>query len=1185
MLLNNDAISLITRTVSLHLNKPINDGFSVTLIKYYLKNNSLSDFLKYAKALGFPDENDSSAARQVYKLINDNISTIEKVLKDRADKAQVPKRPVNELERKKNDRNNKKAKLALAFHEEEEDEIEDSLQETKPTKVSFKKNNYKYTGNPKSKGLLPDEDLDELDFSINLPESRTAEVLKPAETPRFKFKKLKKEDTLRIKQDDTFTKNQSSDPNIDVKVDTEISPAPKDKTPVLSLTELADLEKQNQPQTQKQELGLDSILDNNEDLENDREWYTIDEYDNNYDDFEDENSVSTTGNNTGPSRARNKAHGMPESAGGGFDDVTGEYYDYDHNLNQSEDHSRIPIISHYFIPPFLEESKDYLSLQVGQNKMDNKISNIGPTISPIKNPDSELAIMAKQGSIIVKERKSKTEKSKQAKERSSLSGTALGNVLGVEDKEKANDSNDKLKQSELEKKNDMEVRDEEVSIQEQRHSLPAFAVKKDLLRTISENQVTIVIGETGSGKTTQLTQYLCEEGFGSNFDQLNKKRMIGCTQPRRVAAMSVAKRVSEEMNCKLGDEVGYAIRFEDRTNPHKTIIKYMTEGVLLREVLVDPNLEKYSCIIMDEAHERSLSTDVLLGLFKMLLMRRKDLKLIVTSATMNADRFTRYFGNAPQFTIPGRTFPVEVLFNKTGCTDYVETAVKQVLTIHLQNSAKSKHNDGDILVFMTGQEDIEVTCELLQEKLDMLENPPPLDIIPIFSTMPADLQKKIFNKTNLERRKVVVATNIAETSLTVDGVKYVIDTGLVKLKVYNPKLGMDMLQVIPISMANAQQRSGRAGRTGPGVAYRLYTERSADEQMYLQPIPEIQRTNLSNVMLQLKSLKIDDVPNFPFLDPPPKDLLSCSLYDLWSIGAIDNLGELTKLGQSMSKFPMEPTLSKLILLSSRPEFHCSEEIIIIVAMLSVPSVYFRPKERAAEADSIREKFSIAESDHLTLLNIYNQWKAHSEKPLMNGKKLANWCAKNFFHSKSLLRAHDIKNQIMSIMDKNKLKISKSKSDENIRKCLCAAFYQQLAKLVKINIGNSGNSEYTHLRHNYMKMYLHPTSALNGGTSMAPSYVVYHELILTNREYMSCVTSVDPLWLLEFGYIFYGVAPNVQAKISGNIDFNLIGVTQLERNLEEDRAKYQAKIQDKGAIKKKSGTTQNVKSKFNKRRAF
>ena len=783
------------------------------------------------------------------------------------------------------------------------------------------------------------------------------------------------------------------------------------------------------------------------------------------------------------------------------------------------------------------------------------------TINPIKNPNSELAISAKRGSFVVNERRSKNERAKQAKDSSSLQGTALGNVLQIKEEKEVSATT-----SGAEEKVDKEL------IQKQRKSLPAFAVRHELLRTIAENQVTVVIGETGSGKTTQLTQFLLEDGFGSNLAKNGERLMIGCTQPRRVAAMSVAKRVSEEYGCKLGEEVGYSIRFEDVTTKEKTIIKYMTEGVLLREILMDANLEHYSCIIMDEAHERSLSTDVLLGLFRNLIRRRKDLKLIITSATMNAERFMNFFGDVPQFTIPGRTFPVDTLFSKSTCSDYVDAAVKQVMTIHLQNYSKYKRNDGDILVFMTGQEDIEMTCELVREKLALLDDPPPLDVYPIYSTMPADLQRKIFDKPSETRRKVVVATNIAETSLTVDGIKYVVDTGLVKLKVYNPKLGMDTLQVVPISLANAQQRSGRAGRTGPGLAYRLYTERAIGEDlMYIQPIPEIQRTNLTNVMLLLKSLKVEDVTKFPFLDSPPTDLLSNSLYDLWIMEALDNCGNLTSLGHNMMVFPIEATLSKLIFLSCRPQFSCSSEIVTIVSMLSVPSVFFRPKERAQESDAARERFFVAESDHLTLLNVYNQYETQRSK----GRKTAAWCSKNFLHHKSLSRARDIRNQLILIMKKNKLPILKSTNNDTIRKCLCAVYFHQLATLAKTDF-NKG-SVYTHLRQSYMNMHLHPTSALNSGAEAMASHVIYHELILTTKEYMSCVTVVDPVWLLEFGAIFFDTTPAVKQRIQEQYGVSLRSKEQVIKELERDS---QALLVEEAKVKKES-----KHSRLGKKRAF
>lgn len=1147
-----DAISRLTALLSESLNRPITDSFTLSLVKFYLKTTSQSAFLVYTKALGFSSDASDGLGKRVYDYINDNIHAIDRIMKQDgiSSTLSVSKRTDDPKKRRKPV---KRPRLALDYEDAE---------------------------NVPEKVLEPISGPDA--FLDDLPDAQP--VVRPA---KFKFKTIKKEDAMRIKEEpltqelerEVTTPAPSFQPEVKHIVKSE---------PVLSLADLANIEKQlslsvyDAIKEEDAQLEYELLRDTSAESENidlDRDWYMSEDFGGQAlaEQYEDLEAPSYTSHNF---KSRNfKSKHSRDQNGAGFDSVTGEYVDYDHEQSNDEnDLSSIVLTSTFFVPPFLESARDSLSMLVGSNiKKDNFISAIGPSVEVIKDSTSELALSSKNGSFVVKDKKTKRERSKQAKDRSKLQGTALGNVLGVEEEPIE------------EQQNDQQIDDspstDQLSIQQQRRSLPAYAVKKDLMRILFENQITIVVGETGSGKTTQLAQFLYEEGLGSNISTHGRRKMIGCTQPRRMAAMSVAKRVSEEMNCVLGEEVGYSIRFEDKTNHNKTIVKYMTDGVLLREILVDPMLENYSCVIMDEAHERSLNTDILLGLFKVLLSKRKDLKLIVTSATMNADRFSSFFGNAPQFVIPGRTFPVDVMFSKASCSDYVETAVKQVLTIHLANSARTKTSDGDILVFMTGQEDIEVTCELIKEKLDLLDDPPPLDVYPIYSTLPADLQKKIFNKLSASRRKVVVATNIAETSLTVDGIKYVVDTGLIKLKIFNPKLGMDMLQVVPVSLANVNQRSGRAGRTGPGVAYRLYTERATDlKQMYAQPIPEIQRTNLSNILLLLKSLKVDDIKAFPFLDSPPVDLLNYSLYNLWSIGAVDDLGDMTDLGQAMTSFPIDPTLSKLIILACKPQFLCSDEILSIISMLSVPSVFFRPKERAREADMAREKFLVFESDHLTLLNVYLQFEAHLRKSQGNYRGISQWCTKNFLYLKSLLRARDIRNQLLLIMKKKDLSVVRLKSDDDIRKCLCAAYYQQLAKLVKISISGNDQAEYTNLRYTFMKMYLHPTSALNGGTSMAPSYVVYHELVLTSKEYINCVTAVDPLWLLEFGYMFYEVNSATRKKIEPVLDFRLIGTEEFSQRLEASKQAFDKKVAAK-ASRRVVKTATEGRTQFNRRRAF
>lgn len=828
-----------------------------------------------------------------------------------------------------------------------------------------------------------------------------------------------------------------------------------------------------------------------------------------------------------------------------------------------EDSMRVHLLVHDLRPPFLD----------GRTIFTKQLD----PVPAVRDYQSDMAVFSRKGSKVVKERRQQRERQKQAQDATNIAGTALGNVMGVKDEDDTDSALPAIKQeddkpiepqshkfSDVMKKNDGASNfSQNKSLREQREFLPAFAVREDLLRVIRDNQVIIVVGETGSGKTTQLTQFLLEDGYGN-------RGMIGCTQPRRVAAMSVAKRVSEEMECKLGSTVGYAIRFEDCTSK-ETVIKYMTDGVLLRESLNEPNLDRYSCVIMDEAHERALNTDVLMGLFKKILQRRRDIKLIVTSATMNSKRFSDFFGGAPEFTIPGRTFPVDVMFSRSPVEDYVDQAVQQVLSIHVSQG------QGDILVFMTGQEDIEATCELIQERLNALNDPPKLSILPIYSQMPADLQAKIFDRAAPGVRKCIVATNIAETSLTVDGIMFVVDAGYSKLKVYNPRMGMDTLQITPISQANSGQRSGRAGRTGPGKAYRLYTEKAYQDELYIQTIPEIQRTNLANTVLLIKSLGVKDLLDFDFMDPPPQETITTSLFDLWALGALDNVGELTDLGSKMNAFPMDPSLAKLLITSV--DYGCSEEMITIVSMLSVPNVFYRPKERQEESDAAREKFFVPESDHLTYLHVYSQWKSNGFSD--------RWCNQHFLHSKSLRRAKEVRDQLADIMRNQKMEMTSCGTDwDVIRKCICSGYYHQAAKV-------KGIGEYVNLRTS-VTVQLHPTSALYG-LGFLPDYVVYHELILTSKEYMSTVTSVDPRWLAELGGVFYSVKEKgYSARDKRVIETEFNRKMEIEAQMLEDKKRHDEKlaaeengpglsIASKSGAKKKIVTAGAVKKPVVKRR--
>lgn len=601
----------------------------------------------------------------------------------------------------------------------------------------------------------------------------------------------------------------------------------------------------------------------------------------------------------------------------------------------------------------------------------------------------------------------------------------------------------------------------------------------------------MIVGETGSGKTTQVTQYLAEEGFADSSK-------IGCTQPRRVAAVSVAKRVAEEVGCRVGQEVGYTIRFEDCTSPD-TRIKYMTDGMLQRECLVDPDLKAYSVLMLDEAHERTIATDVLFGLLKKALQRRPDLKLIVTSATLDAEKFSSYFFGCPIFTIPGRTYPVEILYTKEPEPDYLDASLITVMQIHLSEPP------GDILVFLTGQEEIDTSCEILYERMRALgPSVPELIIMPVYSALPSEMQSRIFEPAPPGARKVVLATNIAETSITIDGIYYVVDPGFVKQNAYDARLGIDSLVVTPISQAQARQRAGRAGRTGPGKCYRLYTEAAFRNEMLPNPIPDIQRQNLASTILALKAMGINDLLHFDFMDPPPAQTMLTALESLYALSALDDEGLLTRLGRKMADFPMDPPMAKMLITSV--DMGCSEEMLSIVAMLSIPNVFYRPKDKQAQADAKRAKFFQPEGDHLTLLTVYNAW--------VSSRFSMPWCMDNFIQGRALRRAQDVRKQLVGIMDRYHHDILSCGSNySRVRRAICSGYFRNAAR-------RDPQEGYRTLAEGGGNVYLHPSSSL---FHCPPEYVVYHEVVMTSKEYMREVTAIEPKWLVEVAPRFFRMA--------------------------------------------------------------
>jgi len=677
-------------------------------------------------------------------------------------------------------------------------------------------------------------------------------------------------------------------------------------------------------------------------------------------------------------------------------------------------------------------------------------------------------------------------------------------------------------------------------ILEKRKTLPAWEAREPLIELLRKHQVVVLQGETGSGKTTQVPQFLLFSEFKGDLN-------IGCTQPRRVAAMSVAKRVSEELDVVLGEEVGYSIRFEDKTSP-KTVLKYLTDGMLLREAIIDPTLSKYSIIILDEAHERTLATDVLFGLIKEMLPKRPEMKLIIMSATMDAKKFLAYFKGSPLLEVPGRMYPVEIFYTSHAEENYYEAAVRTAVQIHCSEP------QGDILLFLTGEEEIEQACKQIKYECDKYgDELGTIQVLPLYSSLPPAQQQLIFgpppqkNRKGVPGRKCIVATNIAETSITIDGVVYVIDPGMVKQKVYNPRIRVESLLVCPISKASAKQRAGRAGRTKPGKCFRLYTERAYEEELQENTYPEILRSNLSGVILTLLKLGIQDLVHFDFIDPPAPETLMRALEMLSYLGAIDDNGALTKLGSDMSEYPLEPQQAKMLLTAEK--FKVVDAVLSIVAMLSVPIIFLRPREKVKEADDAKAKFAHVDGDHLTYLNCYYAFKHKGES--------TTWCFENYINYRSLKAADSIREQLRNMYEKQGHKIENIKHGDplyykNIKRCILEGYFMQVAHLEK-------GGHYLTLRDNQVVL-IHPSSVLEH----RPEWVLYHEYVLTSKNYIRTVMEVRPEWLLEVCPEYYNLAelPESEAKRSlQRVLKRLMSKQKKGQNNEDDEEDGNAKEQD------------------------
>ena len=670
--------------------------------------------------------------------------------------------------------------------------------------------------------------------------------------------------------------------------------------------------------------------------------------------------------------------------------------------------------------------------------------------------------------------------------------------------EKDNDSESTIKETKSQNKNDTSspeinkftnkpYSENYYKLLKKRQTLPVWNSKKQILELIEKNRILIIQGETGSGKTTQIPQFLLDAGYYGG---------IVCTQPRRVAAMSIAKRVSEELEVELGEQVGYTVRFDDKTSKN-TLIKYVTDGLLLKEATTDHLLKKYQIIIIDEAHERTLATDILFGFLKNLLEKRKNLKLIIMSATFDIEKFQKYF-DAPLIIIKGRTFPVEIKYLTNPTDDYVECAIKKVIEIH-KNEKK-----GDILLFLTGEEEIENACQKIREGIEELgDEVGYANVIPIYSTLPPYLQEKIFepppkkNKKGIFGRKIIVATNIAESSITIDGIVYVVDPGFTKQKVFNPRGKMESLLINIISKENADQRAGRAGRTQNGKCFRLYTKESYEKELKKSSIPEILRSNITSVVLNLLKLGIKDLVHFDFIDPPAPETMMRAIEMLNYLGAMDDDGNLTELGSQMNQFPLEPELAKIVLAGVK--YKCVNDMLTIAATLSVKSPFLRPRGKENEADSKKYMFTHHSGDHITLIMVYNAFKKNE---YLN----KDFCKDNFINYRTMKAIDNVRNQLKDILIKMNIDVPendynneiKGKRERRIIKSLISGYFAQVAYL------ESGGYYITIKDNQYV--FIHPSSYLHGSRSV--QWVLFQEFVLTSKNYIRTVTEIQPEYLLE-----------------------------------------------------------------------
>ncbi|GAA4328305.1 ATP-dependent RNA helicase HrpA [Pigmentiphaga soli] len=649
--------------------------------------------------------------------------------------------------------------------------------------------------------------------------------------------------------------------------------------------------------------------------------------------------------------------------------------------------------------------------------------------------------------------------------------------------------------------------------------LPVSGRRDEIARALAAHQVIIVSGETGSGKTTQLPKICLELGRGS-------AGMIGHTQPRRLAATSVARRIAQELNTPLGQVVGYQVRFNDRTEPGASV-KLMTDGILLAESQRDPRLRAYDTLIIDEAHERSLNIDFLLGYLRQLLPRRPDLKLIITSATIDAERFARHFAPPGQDSVPvievsGRMYPVEVRYRPVDTRgmqaadddapeaprrpergrererenlsrdeerDMIDAIVDAV-------DECARHGPGDVLVFLPGEREIREAAEALRK-----HHPAATEVLPLFARLSQAEQERVFHPQG-NRRRIVLATNVAETSLTVPGIRFVVDSGLVRMKRYSWRNKVEQLRIEPVSQASANQRAGRCGRVGPGLCIRLYDETDFAARPRFTD-PEILRSSLASVILRMKSLRLDDIERFPFVETPPGRAIADGYHLLQELGAIDDANDLTEVGRELARLPVDPRIGRMILAAR--EQSCLAEMLVIAAALSVQDPRDRPLEAQEAADQAHARFADERSEFMAFLKLW-KWYEEAVAHKQSQRKLVEQLRQNFLSPVRLREWRDVHSQLAAVVGEQGWRLNQTEATlEQVHLALLSGLLG--------NIGTKSEEDAQYLGARGIRFYIHPGSRL---ARKAGRWVVAGELVETSRLFARCVARIDPGWIERAG---------------------------------------------------------------------